>query len=70
MKLTAEQRKKQLRALRRLIETDPDPIVTRIAYSMEFAVRYATENTVGWPTLVKEARENAELLRDELARRA
>ncbi len=60
--------KQELRQLRaECIEGTTDPVLKRIAYEMEAAVRYATERTVGWAGLVEMARGAAQLLHIELA---
>lgn len=58
--------KRNLRELRKFIDSSDDPIATRIAYAMETAVRWATEDTVEWPGLLKQAQDEAELLRKQL----
>lgn len=55
-----------LKELRALIDTTKDPILCRIAYEMETAVRWATEKTVGWPRLRQQALEATNMLRVEL----
>lgn len=40
--------KAELKRLRALVESDRDPITQRIAYAMEAAITWATEDTVGW----------------------
>ena len=55
-----------LRQLRLLIETTCCPVESRIACAMETAVRWATKDTVGWEGLVKQAKEEAALLVNEL----
>lgn len=61
--------RKNLAALRRTIETEQDPVVVRIAYAMEQAVRWATEET-DWSkhprTLDGDAYAEAKILRQEL----
>ena len=61
--------RKNLRALRQVIETEQDPIVVRIAYAMEQAVRWAVEET-DWSKhprmLGGEAYAEADILRKEL----
>jgi hypothetical protein len=60
--------KKELRDLRKLIDTTPDVILKRIAYTIETAVRYAREDGIrDWPTLVDEAWQETEILKMELA---
>lgn len=58
--------KKHLMELRKLIEESKDPILVRIAYEMETAVRWATEDVVDWPGLAQQAAEAAQMLREEL----
>jgi hypothetical protein len=60
--------KRELRRLRRFIDSSNDPIDRRIAYVVETAIRWARQDTVGWPTPLKDALANADLLRTELAR--
>ena len=61
--------KKHLRELRALIDSsDDDPATMRIAYAMECAVRWATENTTGWPGLAAEAKILSGLLKKELSK--
>ena len=54
-----------LRDLRNLIDSTKDPCEFRIAYAMEVAIRWATEDTVGWQGMGAEAREMAKILREE-----
>ena len=56
----------QLRDLRKLIDSTKDPCEFRIAYAMETAIRWATENTDGWQGMAIEAKEQAKILREEL----
>lgn len=56
----------QLRDLRKLIDSSKDPVETRIAYAMETAIVWATEDTEGWPGMAVEAKTMAKILRDEL----
>ena len=58
--------RKHLKELRKLIDETPDPVLKRIAYTMETAVRWATEDTVGWNGLQQEAEEAAYLLKEEM----
>jgi hypothetical protein len=58
--------KKRLTELRDLVDHNPDPIVQRIAYGMESAIRWATEDTKGWPAPEAEAKLLAKFLREEL----
>jgi hypothetical protein len=57
--------KRNLRELREFIETSDDGVATRVAYAIETAVRWATEETVEWPGLVQQAKDEAALLRKE-----
>jgi O-succinylbenzoate synthase len=59
--------KRNLHDLRKLID-DPKstPSEKRIAYAMETAIRWATEETVGWSDMASEAKLSAELLKGEL----
>lgn len=54
------------KSLRKLIDTTDDPYVRRVAYAMETAIRWAALDTVGWPSMEKEALVLAKLLRDEV----
>jgi len=56
---------KHLKELRELIDTSKDPLETRIAYAMETAVRWATEDTVGWEGLKDQAINEAAILKKE-----
>ena len=63
--------KRKLRELRVLIEDPTTDIVTvRIAHSMEYALMWATEETVGWPSPAKEAISEAETLKNDLNRKS
>lgn len=67
MPTKAQRIQKELKALRQeCICQHHDPILARIAYGMEQAIRYATVRTVGWPSLVQQAKADARLLHDEL----
>ena len=57
---------RHLRELRQLIESTTDPVEMRVAYAMEQAVRWAIENTRGWPSLRQEAIDEAYILRKEM----
>lgn len=59
--------KRNLKELREVIDNTSDPVLARIAYAMERAVRWATENTVDWSGLAQQAREEAAFLKPELA---
>lgn len=58
--------KRRLKELRTMIDNNPDPAVQRIAYGMETAIRWATENTVGWEAPAITAADLATMLRREL----
>lgn len=59
---------REMKRLRKFIEADGmgDPVAKRIAYSIETALRWALEDTVGWPGLVEEAKDNAACLEVDL----
>lgn len=61
--------KRRLKELRTLIDTSKDPCVTRIAYGMECAIRWAIEDTSGWPSPEEEALILGDILRRELQER-
>lgn len=48
MKQSSKSINKTLAKLRAIVEADKDPIETRIAYAVECAIRWATEDTNGW----------------------
>ena len=56
---------RELKRLRAQIDNSKDPIVTRISYAMECAIRWAREHTVDWPMPAESAIELADLLRKE-----
>jgi hypothetical protein len=58
--------KTNLIQLRHLIDSTSDPILKRIAYAIETAVRWAREDVRGWPDLVEEAEAEAALLKKEI----
>jgi hypothetical protein len=60
--------KSNLRQLRKEVIESNDVLASRIAYAMECAVRWATERTVGWPSLAEQARIEAKCLREALKR--
>lgn len=55
--------RRELRALRRFIDTTDDALAGRIAYAMETVLRWATEKTAGRNLLVAEAELQAECCR-------
>jgi hypothetical protein len=56
----------ELSRLRAFIDTSDDPIATRIAYAVETAIRWATEETADWDKPLEEAQSEAKILRAEL----
>ena len=68
-KLTDKQIKQELKELRKFIDETDDLFVSRIAYSIETAVRYVTQDTE-WKddlkyNLIKEAVDTAEMIRND-----
>ncbi len=55
-----------IKALRRRVDAGGDVCAVRLAYAMECALRWATEDTVGWQKPVTEAELLAIMLRQEL----
>jgi hypothetical protein len=66
MKQTRDSVKRSVAALRKLIDSSPDPVVCRIAYAVETALRWSIEDTTRWPRPEKEVLEEADILRHEL----
>jgi len=60
MKKKASTIKRELAKLRKQIEQNDDPLLSKVSYIMENAIRWATEDTVGWDLPSKDAREYAE----------
>lgn len=59
--------KRRLRELRALCEDKTaDPIARRVAWESEQAIRWATEDTTGWPKPADSARDTAKLIRQEM----
>lgn len=58
--------RKRLKELRSLIDVSKDPAVQRIAYGMECAIRWATEDTFGWEPPAQNAVALARILRNEM----
>lgn len=58
--------KRRLKELREMIDNSKDPVEQRIAYTMETAIVWATQKTVGWEAPVLTARDLAVMLRREL----
>lgn len=58
--------KAELKALRDVIDNSGDPIASRVAYGMECAIRWATEDTTDWDRPSQDAHVLADMLRKEL----
>jgi hypothetical protein len=67
MKPTKEKVRTELKRLRKLIENSECPIERRIAYSMEHAMRWATQSTVSWEKPVVEAVFEANVLKSQMS---
>lgn len=65
MKPADSQIRRELQRLRRIIETSRDPVERRVAQSMEEAIRWATEDTVGWTHPSATVRQYADMIRAE-----
>lgn len=65
MKPTKTKIRRALKALRKLAEDGESHRIQRIAQAMETAIRWATEETVGWPTPDREANLVAKCLLDD-----
>lgn len=58
--------RRQIRELRAMIDSPAtDPIMRRMAYTIETALTWATSRTVGWPSQVEDAKAAAHLIRQE-----
>lgn len=67
MKQNEDKIKRELKKLRTLIENnEDDPVLSRIAYEMETAIRWATEDTTGWPSPREQAISGSKMLKSEL----
>jgi hypothetical protein len=66
MKQTPETLQRELKKLRKIVETSKDPLETRIAYTIEHAIRWATQETVGWPRPHKEVSDVAKMVEKRL----
>lgn len=67
MSIPSKQRRTAtLRNLRKLMDSTSDPCEFRIAYAMEIAIVWATNETEGWLSMAVEAKQLAKLLRDEM----
>lgn len=59
--------KSELAKLRRIVESKSRSVAEmRVAYSLEHAIRWATENTRGWTTPSTEVSEIVKLLKEGL----
>jgi hypothetical protein len=58
--------RRRLKEVREVIEKSPDPIESRVAQAVETAIRWATEDTVGWCSPADDARLMARIIHDEL----
>lgn len=54
---------KEIKKLRVIIDSNPDPVVTRIAYAVETALRWSVEDTVDWKTPSEDVVMEADLLK-------
>ena len=57
--------RRALKGLRDTIDNSSEPVETRVAYAMEHAIRWATLKTTRWPSLDKEAKFIAQLIKEE-----
>ena len=57
---------RELSKLHELIDSTEDLILRHFAYAIQIAVRWAREDVVGWPSLVEQARDEAEFLKREI----
>ena len=59
--------RKRIRLLRAFIDApDSDPVAKRVAWSVEQALRWATEEVRGWPNQVEDCKGTADLIRQDL----
>jgi hypothetical protein len=63
MKKKAAMIKRELAKLREQVEQNDDPVLSKVSYIMECAIRWAVEDTVGWDSPSKDARKFTEDLR-------
>lgn len=49
MKPSEKQIQHEIKRLRKIINTSLDPLICKIAYERENTLRWAIEDTVGWP---------------------
>lgn len=59
--------KRELKKLRHIVENNPDHYEARFAQAMETAIKWAREDTHGWPSPSKEAIEMPKCLKIDLA---
>lgn len=58
--------RRRVAELRKFIETPgSDPVAVRVAYEVEQAIRWAREDTVGWPTPLASACATAVLIKSD-----
>lgn len=65
MKPSAGSIRRSIKLLRKLIDSSGDPVVFRIAYAVETALRWATTETTGWERPEKDVLIIAEFLRQD-----
>jgi hypothetical protein len=57
----------EIKKLRVIVERGDDPVVTRIAYAVENALRWSIEDTKGWKKPSEDVWDEAEYLKKEAA---
>lgn len=60
--------RRRLKELRSQIDATRDPVLIRISYAMECAIRWAIEETHGWEPPAESARHLAKLLHSDLSK--
>ena len=58
--------KKELKALRQIVEESKDPAEQRVAYIIEQSIRWTTEKTVGWSSPAEGIGVDVKLLKQEM----
>jgi hypothetical protein len=59
----------EIRKLRAVVEAESnDPVLSRIAYAVETALRWSTEDTKGWKRPSEDVYFEAEILKKELTK--
>lgn len=53
----------ELKRLRKIVETSKDPMEARVAYTVEHAIRWATEETAGWTRPSADVPDAAKLIK-------